>query len=183
MWRSKGNPTGVATRAHVTAESERSRGWTRRAPRAASDPNNPSAKAAASAFNDRAGFDSLAGREDDARSGAALHDDSRHLLAEAEDDPERLGQMFHCLGQPLHPAFDHPNALLLDMGDQHQCRRCAEGRGPIVGCVASEELTQAWVMKVLGQGAPHGLERSYAEQGTGAVHTDAGGQRHWPGPG
>ena len=60
--------------------------------------------------------------------------------------------------------LDEPNALPLDMGDQHQRRGREERRRAAIGGVAAEQLAQTRIAEVVAERAPHARERAICQR-------------------
>ncbi len=56
--------------------------------------------------------------------------------------------------QLVHAALHEPHARLLDMCDEHQGRGGVEGRGPAISRVATEKLTDTWIVEVSAKRTP-----------------------------
>ena len=95
----------------------------------------------------------LAVGEKDANGPVAFHVDLRDCHAETKRRAERRCHAKQCLGQPVHAAFNCPDAFLLDVRDQHECCRRLERRGPAIRCIAAEQLAQSRILEVFAQRA------------------------------
>ena len=76
----------------------------------------------------------------------------------------------------MHSALDQPNALALDMRDQHQrCGRQEWGRSAIGG-IAAEQLAQPGIPEVVVERAPHADERADLPEVAKAAKAEGGDQ-------
>ena len=107
-------------------------------------------------------------------SGTAVgHDDFGNVGSVAHFRAVSFGHGRERAGNFVHAALDEPDSLLLDVGDEHQRRRRAEGRRAAVRRVATEQLLQARIAEESTEGRPHPLPRSHPEQLIDAPEPDA----------
>ena len=85
--------------------------------------------------------------QDNRAGGAFVGIDACNLRACLNDHALGLTGAAHHLRQLSHPAIHQPNAIKLDMGNEHQCCRCQKRRGASVGGVAAKKLNKTWVVK------------------------------------
>ena len=98
-------------------------------------------------------------------AGAALAGQNlSNLGPKAEFSTLGFRQALNCIRHAPHAAFHEPHAILFHMRHQHQRGRRQPGGATAIGCVASKQLAQAWVAKMLTQGIPERLHRCGADQ-------------------
>lgn len=90
------------------------------------------------------------------------------------------GDGFQCMGEGGHPAPDIPYALRLDMRNQHQRGRCLKGGGAAIGRVATEQLLQARIVKMLTEHLPETFIGADRDQVANPPQADPPHQ--WQGP-
>lgn len=114
--------------------------------------------------DDGVGLDCLAVGEPDAVRATGLHQDFLRVATVKKSRPARLRQTGEGAGEAVHAARQSPDAIHLDMRDEHERRRRGEGRGAAIGRIAPKKLTQARIAKILAEFVPHRCERRYAQQ-------------------
>ena len=75
------------------------------------------------------------------------NDDLRDGRFELEGDPLAKSQLIKSICKGTHAAGDMKDPLLLDVGDEGECRRGGERGGAAVGRVAPEELLKARIVE------------------------------------
>ena len=110
----------------------------------------------------RVGGQALAAAQHDAADVARCGGDALRGGAVTQLDTARRGQVGQALRQTRHAAIDRPDAVHLDVRDQHQRRRRGPRRGAAIGGVASEELAQTRVVKVAAERLPQRRKRTEA---------------------
>lgn len=127
--------------------------------------------------DDRRRVDPLAVPKPDASRPSAARIDIRDVSSEAEDDAFFARKALERVRELDHSALDRPDPGLLDMRDEHQCRRCKERRSAAIGRVARKQLAQARVPEAPAEIVPQRLERIDAEQGAETAGRGAPDQR------
>ncbi len=85
---------------------------------------------------------------------ATLHVDALASRVEVELHTARLRQGLQVLNERVHAATDGPDAIHLDLRDQHQRGRRLPGRRAAVSGIAGKELAHARVAEMPSQAVP-----------------------------
>ncbi len=117
--------------------------------------------------------DALTVREHHSGGPTVGHDDFGDVRAVAQLRAVSFGHARKRARNFVHAALHAPDSLLLDVGDEHQRRRRAEGRRTAVRRVATEQLLQARVTEKSTDGRPHPLPRPHPQQLVDAPEPDA----------
>ena len=105
------------------------------------------------------GFDHLAIGKHDPGGAAPDNPDFGDMGVITKLSAMRCRQPGNRLRHSVHPAFDQPDPLGLQMRDQHQ-RRCRFiGRRAAIGGIAAIKLAQARIAEMLAKRRPQRLER------------------------
>lgn len=143
-------------------------------------PSSPPASAAARQ-DDRVGGQFFAVGETHAAGPSIASQDLADRGVEAKARAPRARNADQGLGNAVHACAHQPDAVLLDMRDQHQRGRRLEGRRTAVGGIATEQLAQASIGEVVAERLPQRDERRNAQQVRQAAQPRASGQRKGPG--
>ncbi len=86
------------------------------------------------------------------------------------------------VGQRPHAAGHDPDAILLDMGDEHQRCGCGKGRGSAIGGITAEQLAQARIGKIAAKRRPERGKRLHRQKCIRPVQSHPKRQRQRIGP-
>ena len=112
----------------------------------------PSQKARRIAVEDhRVAFQRAPIRQDNPGHAARLPINPAHRAAIFQRDTLPLGQRCQSGGQPVHAAFNRPNAPRFGLPDQRQHRRRQMRRAADLGGIAPKQLLQARIIKAARQ--------------------------------
>jgi hypothetical protein len=95
---------------------------------------------------------------------AFLDEDPRDSSAKAQLGAASSRELRQRLGEARHAAFNDPNALALDVSNQHERRGSEERRRPAISGVSPEKLAQAGIGEMIFERARQCRERRYPHE-------------------
>lgn len=104
--------------------------------------------------------------------------DLRDRISVAELDPEGTGEVRKSHRKRPDAALNGPDTLLLDMRDQHQRGRRKIGGRTAIGRIASKELAESHIRKVVPEGGPERAKGLDREEIARSAKTDPPRQRN-----